>query len=46
MTLHCSHGEFVELRVCLDKNLEPRACGGRTRTGCPVSTPFTIPVLK
>jgi len=43
MSLHCSHGELVEVRVCLDRSLEPRRCGRRMRTGCPVSAPFSIP---
>ena len=43
LSLHCSQGELVEVRVCLDKNLALRSCGGRMRTGCPVSAPFNIP---
>lgn len=46
MSLHCSQGDLVEVRVCLDKDLGLRACGGRMRTGCPVSAPFTIPAAK
>lgn len=46
MSLHCSQGELVEVRVCLDKNLALRSCGKRMRTGCPVSAPFTIPATK
>jgi ribonuclease T2 len=43
LSLHCSQGELVEVRVCLDKDLALRGCGKRMRTGCPVSTPFSIP---
>jgi ribonuclease T2 len=43
LSLHCSQGELVEVRVCLDKNLGLRGCGKRMRTGCPVSAPFSIP---
>lgn len=43
LSLHCSQGELVEVRVCLDKDLAPRRCGRRMRTGCPVSAPFVIP---
>lgn len=43
MSLHCSQGELVEIRVCLDKDLSLRGCGKRMRTGCPVSASFTIP---
>lgn len=46
MSLHCSQGELVEVRVCLDKDLALRSCGKRTRTGCPVTAAFTIPATK
>ncbi|HEY0181001.1 MAG TPA: ribonuclease T2 [Dokdonella sp.] len=45
LSLHCSHGELVEVRVCLDKNAAPRACGKRMREACPASEPFTIPAV-
>ncbi len=46
LSLHCSQGELVEVRVCLDKDLGLRSCGKRTRTGCPISAAFTIPASK
>lgn len=47
LSLHCSKGDLVEVRVCLDKDsLNPRSCGRRMRTGCPVSAPFTIPAAN
>lgn len=46
LSLHCSQGELVEVRVCLDKDLGLRACGKRMRTGCPVSAPFSIPAVR
>ena len=46
LSLHCSQGELVEVRVCLDKDLGLRSCGKRMRTGCPVSAAFTIPATK
>ena len=46
LSLHCSHGELVEVRICLDKDVAPRRCGKRMRTGCPVSAPFTIPASR
>ena len=46
LSLHCSQGELVEVRVCLDKDLALRRCGKRMRTGCPVSAPFTIPATN
>jgi ribonuclease T2 len=46
LSLHCSQGELVEVRVCLDKDLGLRRCGKRMRTGCPVSATFTIPAAN
>lgn len=46
MSLHCSQGDLVEVRVCLDKNLALRSCGKRMRTGCPMTAPFSIPATK
>lgn len=46
MSLHCSQGELVEVRFCLDKNLALRSCGKRSRTGCPLAAPFSIPAAK
>ncbi|GAA0723755.1 ribonuclease T2 [Dokdonella soli] len=46
LSLHCSQGELVEVRVCLDKNLALRSCGRRMRTGCPLSAPFSIPATR
>ncbi|MEO5558641.1 MAG: ribonuclease T2 [Dokdonella sp.] len=46
LSLHCSQGELVEVRVCLDKDLDLRSCGKRMRTGCPVSAAFTVPATK
>ena len=43
MSLHCSQGELVEVRVCLDKDLALRSCAKRMRTGCALTTPFNIP---
>jgi ribonuclease T2 len=46
LSLHCSQGELVEVRMCLDKDLALRSCGKRMRTGCPVSATFTIPAAN
>jgi ribonuclease T2 len=46
LTLHCSRGEFVEARICVDKNLAPRACGRRVRNGCPATDTFVIPATR
>jgi ribonuclease T2 len=46
LSLHCSGGELVEVRICLDKDLAPRACGRRMREGCPRSGTFTVPAVR
>lgn len=46
MSLHCSRGQLVEVRVCLDKNLSPRRCGRRMRSYCPASASFEIPAAR
>jgi ribonuclease T2 len=47
MSLHCSQGDLVEVRVCVDKNnLGLRSCGKRMRSGCPASAPFNVPATR
>ncbi|MEP7044579.1 MAG: ribonuclease T2 [Dokdonella sp.] len=46
LNLHCSHGELVEVRFCLDKSTGLRSCGKRMRNACPATTPFTIPATR
>jgi ribonuclease T2 len=46
MNLHCSRGELVEVRMCLDKDAALRTCGKRMRNACSASVPFTIPAAK
>ncbi|HEX5124341.1 MAG TPA: ribonuclease T2 [Rhodanobacteraceae bacterium] len=46
MSLHCSRGELVEVRVCLDKNVTPQACGNRMQTRCPASADITVPASR
>lgn len=46
MSLHCSRGELVEVRVCLDKSLSPRDCGRGTRSRCPAKATFEIPSTR
>lgn len=46
-SLHCSKGDLVEVRICLDKSdLAPRQCGQRMRSGCPRSAPFSLPAAN
>jgi len=46
LSLHCSRGELVEVRVCLNKNLDPRSCGKRMESRCPASAQFSLPASK
>jgi ribonuclease T2 len=46
MSLHCSRGELVEIRVCLDKNLAPRSCGKRMQSRCPATATFSLPASR
>jgi ribonuclease T2 len=46
MSLHCSRGELVEVRVCLDRNLSPTACGKRVQTRCPATATITLPASR
>jgi len=46
MSLHCSRGELVEVRVCLDKNVTLHTCGKRTQTRCPATAPITVPASR
>lgn len=46
LSLHCSRGELVEVRVCLDKDLAPRACGKRMQSRCPATAEFTLPASR
>jgi ribonuclease T2 len=46
LSLHCSRGQLVEVRVCLDKDLAPRACGKRMPSRCPARAAFTVPASR
>ena len=46
MSLHCSRGELVEVRVCLDRNLAPTACGKHVQTRCPATAAITLPASR
>jgi ribonuclease T2 len=35
MTVACRRGELSEVRLCLTRNLKPRACGRGVRDNCP-----------
>lgn len=37
LTVHCSRGELSEVRFCLTRELQPRACGRGVRNSCPNS---------
>jgi ribonuclease T2 len=46
LSIHCSRGELVEVRVCLDKNLAPRSCGKRMQSHCPATAEFAVPASR
>ena len=46
MSLHCSRGELVEVRVCLDKNVTLHECGKRMQTRCPATATITVPASR
>ncbi len=46
MTLHCSKGQLVEVRVCLDRDTQLRHCGKRLRNSCPAQRTFEIPAVQ
>jgi ribonuclease T2 len=46
MSLHCSRGELVEVRVCLDKDATLQTCGSRMQTRCPATAPITLPASR
>ncbi|MFO1505830.1 MAG: ribonuclease T2 [Lysobacterales bacterium] len=46
VTVHCSRGELAEVRVCVDRDLAPRACGARVRTNCPRDDAIVVPALR
>lgn len=46
LSLHCSRGELAEVRVCLDKDLAPRACGKRMASRCPATAEFAMPASR
>ncbi|MES0880691.1 ribonuclease T2 family protein [Roseibium sp. SCP14] len=43
MAVTCSRGEFEEIRICLTKDLEFRACEGVDRSGCRQDSMFVPP---
>jgi ribonuclease T2 len=46
LSLHCSRGQLVEVRVCLGKDLAPRECGERMTSRCPSRATFTVPASR
>jgi ribonuclease T2 len=46
LSLHCSRGQLVEVRVCLDKDLAPRECGKRMPSRCPSRATFEVPASR
>ena len=46
LSLHCSRGDLVEVRICLDKDLNPRNCGKRMQSRCPSKAEFSLPASR
>jgi ribonuclease T2 len=46
MSLHCSRGQLVEIRVCLDKDVALHACGKHTQSRCPATAAIVLPASK
>jgi ribonuclease T2 len=45
MTVACNRAELSEVRMCLTRDLKPRACGGGVRSNCP-RVPLSIPASR
>ncbi len=45
MTLACNRAELSEVRVCLTRDLKPRACGRGVHSSCP-RVPLNIPASR
>jgi ribonuclease T2 len=45
MTVACNRAELSEVRVCLTRDLQPRACGQGTHSNCP-HVPLSIPASR
>lgn len=43
MSLRCDNDHLVEVRMCLDRALEPRRCGRSMGNACPQSRPIMLP---
>jgi ribonuclease T2 len=41
----CSRGQLSEVRICLTRDLQPRACGRGVRDSCPAA-PVSIPAVR
>jgi len=46
MSLHCSRGELVEIRVCLNKDVALQECGKRMQSHCPATARITMPASQ
>lgn len=42
----CSGHDLAEVRICVDNDLNPRACGNGVRTRCPRNTTLRIPLIR
>jgi ribonuclease T2 len=44
VTVTCKDRRFREVRICLTKDLVPRACAGQTARDCPIGNPLFVPM--
>jgi ribonuclease T2 len=46
LSVNCSSRDLAEVRICVDTDLQPRACGSGVRTRCPRDLPLRIPLVR
>ncbi|MEM9031486.1 MAG: ribonuclease T, partial [Pseudomonadota bacterium] len=44
ITVTCAAGQIAEVRICLDRNLDPRTCGRDVRRDCTLSDAAFAPL--
>lgn len=42
----CKSGKFSEVRICVDRDLQPRECGKGVGMQCPRDVPLRIPLVR
>ena len=44
ITVTCQNKQIAEIRICLDKSLEPRRCGRDVRQDCTLDNAYFAPL--